>query len=146
MSIPSAEHWYLDFLGVEPRRQGRGLGKALLSPALERCDRERIPAYLGASTERNRMFYERNGFALTEVFDDAGPRRAADPRDVEGAGPMMREGSGEPLVLLHGILGSEAVWRHVMPLLADEYDVVALTIEGHHGGPRPVERPVTIET
>ena len=66
------EHWYLHYLGVEPRRQGRGLGGALLRPVLELCDRERIPAHLEASTERNRMLYERNGFSLTEVFDMPG--------------------------------------------------------------------------
>jgi GNAT superfamily N-acetyltransferase len=66
------EHWYLDYLGVEPRRQGRGLGGALLAPVLERCDREGVPAYLGASTERNRRLYERNGFSLTGVFDMPG--------------------------------------------------------------------------
>jgi GNAT superfamily N-acetyltransferase len=64
----SPSHWYLHYLGVEPRRQGRGLGSALLRPVLERCDRERVPAYLEASTERNRALYERNGFDLTEVF------------------------------------------------------------------------------
>jgi pimeloyl-ACP methyl ester carboxylesterase len=59
---------------------------------------------------------------------------------------MLREGSGEPLVLLHGILGSENVWRHVMPLLADDFDTVAVTAEGHRGGPRPIVSPATIET
>jgi GNAT superfamily N-acetyltransferase len=68
----SPGHWYLHYLGVEPRRQGRGLGGALLRPVLELCDRERIPAHLEASTERNRMLYERNGFSLTEVFDMPG--------------------------------------------------------------------------
>jgi GNAT superfamily N-acetyltransferase len=62
------EHWYLHYLAVEPRHQGRGLGAALLAPMLELCDRERIPAYLEASTERNRALYERHGFALTKTF------------------------------------------------------------------------------
>jgi GNAT superfamily N-acetyltransferase len=66
---PRNEHWYLHYLGVEPRRQGRGLGGALLAPILERCDREGIPAYLEASSDRNRPLYERNGFAVTGVFD-----------------------------------------------------------------------------
>jgi len=70
-------HWYLDFLGVEPRRQGRGVGGALLAPMLELCDREGIPAYLGASTERNRALYERNGFEMTGVF--AMPGRGGPP-------------------------------------------------------------------
>jgi GNAT superfamily N-acetyltransferase len=64
----SPGHWYLHYLGVEPRQQGRGLGGALLAPVLERCDREGVPAYLESSTERNRALYERNGFDLTGVF------------------------------------------------------------------------------
>lgn len=59
---------------------------------------------------------------------------------------MLREGSGEPLVLYHGILAGEGTWRQVMPLLAADFDVVALTAEGHRGGPRPATRPATIET
>jgi GNAT superfamily N-acetyltransferase len=68
----SPDHWYLHYLGVEPPSQGRGLGGALLAPVLELCDRERIPAHLEASTDRNRMLYERNGFSLTEVFEMPG--------------------------------------------------------------------------
>lgn len=68
----SAEHWYLHYLGVEPKRQGRGLGGSLLRPVLERCDAEGVPAFLEASTDRNRALYERHGFALTEVFDMPG--------------------------------------------------------------------------
>jgi pimeloyl-ACP methyl ester carboxylesterase len=59
---------------------------------------------------------------------------------------MLREGSGEPLVLLHGILGSEHVWRRTMPLLAGDHDVIALTAQGHRGGPQPTERPATVAT
>lgn len=65
---PKAAHWYLQYLGVEPKRQGRGLGAALLSPVLERCDQARVPAHLEASSERNRALYERHGFAVTEVI------------------------------------------------------------------------------
>ncbi len=65
----SPEHWYLHYLGVEPRRQGRGLGGALLAPVLEACDRAAVPAHLEASTERNRVLYERNGFGLTAGFN-----------------------------------------------------------------------------
>lgn len=58
---------------------------------------------------------------------------------------MLREGSGEPLVLLHGVLNSELVWRHVAPILAEHHEVFAVTALGHRGGPEPNERPVTIE-
>jgi len=35
---------------------------------LARCDAERAPAYLEASSPRNRALYERHGFAVTEEF------------------------------------------------------------------------------
>jgi GNAT superfamily N-acetyltransferase len=63
-----APHYYLAFLGVDPTWQGRGLGGALLAPVLARCDAERVPAYLEASTPRNRTLYERHGFAVTDEF------------------------------------------------------------------------------
>ena len=65
---PKAEHYYLPFVGVRPEWQGRGLGAALLRPILDRCDRERVPAYLEASAPRNRDLYMRHGFAVTEEF------------------------------------------------------------------------------
>jgi GNAT superfamily N-acetyltransferase len=61
-------HYYLAFLGVDPPWQGRGLGGALLSPVLARCDDERAPAYLESSTTRNRLLYERHGFVVSEEF------------------------------------------------------------------------------
>jgi GNAT superfamily N-acetyltransferase len=63
-----APHYYLAFLGVDPPWQGRGLGSALLAPVLARCDADRVPAYLEASTPRNRVLYERHGFEVTEEF------------------------------------------------------------------------------
>ncbi len=63
---PHEPHYYLAFIGVEPAQQGRGMGSALLRPVLERCDREQMPAYLEASSERNRALYERHGFEVVE--------------------------------------------------------------------------------
>ena len=60
------EHWYLPIIGVRPEWQGRGYGAALLSPILTRCDAERTPAYLEASTARNRTLYERHGFTVLD--------------------------------------------------------------------------------
>jgi GNAT superfamily N-acetyltransferase len=65
---PHERHYYLAFIGVDPLWQGRGLGAALLAPVLERCDSERVPAFLEASTPRNRALYERHGFTVTEEF------------------------------------------------------------------------------
>lgn len=61
-------HYYLAFLGVDPVWQGRGLGSALIAPVLARCDRERVPAFLEASSPRNRAMYERHGFEPIEHF------------------------------------------------------------------------------
>jgi GNAT superfamily N-acetyltransferase len=63
---PHEPHYYLGPLGVEPGWQGKGVGGALLRPVLERCDRERVPAYLEASTPRNRALYLRNSFEVVE--------------------------------------------------------------------------------
>lgn len=72
---PTTPHYYLDSLGVEPEWQGRGLGSALMWPVLERCDIERMPAYLNAGSPRSRDLYLRHGFEVTEKFElpDDGP-------------------------------------------------------------------------
>jgi GNAT superfamily N-acetyltransferase len=55
-------HYYVRDVGVLPAMQGNGLGRTLLAPTLDRCDRERLPAYLEASSERNAALYARLGF------------------------------------------------------------------------------------
>ncbi|MEV7557324.1 GNAT family N-acetyltransferase [Streptomyces sp. NPDC089795] len=63
---PTAEeHEYLLMIAVAPGRQGKGLGGELIAPVLERCDREGVPAYLEASSERSKGLYERLGWELT---------------------------------------------------------------------------------
>jgi GNAT superfamily N-acetyltransferase len=59
-------HYYVRDVGVSPAMQGRGLGSALLGPTLSRCDRDGLPAYLEASSERNAALYTRLGFELIE--------------------------------------------------------------------------------
>ncbi|MFF4246410.1 GNAT family N-acetyltransferase [Streptomyces sp. NPDC001822] len=63
-------HEYLLMIGVSPQRQGEGIGRALMSGVLERCDREGVPAYLEASSERGRRLYERLGFDFTGTTVD----------------------------------------------------------------------------
>jgi len=58
---------------------------------------------------------------------------------------MLRQGQGEPLVLLHGILGSERTWNSVVPLVATHHDVIVPNLLGHSGGATVKERPVSIE-
>jgi GNAT superfamily N-acetyltransferase len=64
---PVEPHHYLFLLGTRPEWQGRGLGSSLMAPVLRRCDRDRVPAYLEATNERNKQLYLRHGF---EVIDE----------------------------------------------------------------------------
>ncbi|MER6999611.1 GNAT family N-acetyltransferase [Streptomyces sp. NPDC000410] len=81
-------HAYLMLIAVSPRHQGRGLGTALILPVLERCDRDGVPAYLEASSERSSRLYERLGFAFTG--------RTVDLPDGPHMYPMWREpGAGQ---------------------------------------------------
>jgi len=61
---PTEHNYYLQFMGTLPQMQGRGIGTALLAPVLERCDDERIPAYLDASSQGSRDFYLGRGFEV----------------------------------------------------------------------------------
>lgn len=59
-------HWYLMILGVDPPRQGQGVGGTLLAPMIERADAAGLPCYLETNKARNVSFYERHGFAVCE--------------------------------------------------------------------------------
>ena len=61
---PKEPLWYLPIIGVDPTRQGRGYGSALLKHALAECDRQHKPAYLESSNPRNVPLYERHGFEV----------------------------------------------------------------------------------
>ena len=63
---PRERHLYLAVLGVDPPRQGQGLGSWLLAPGLEACDREGVGAYLETAKARNVVFYERHGFRVRD--------------------------------------------------------------------------------
>jgi ribosomal protein S18 acetylase RimI-like enzyme len=63
-SLAKEPHYTLLLIGVEPSTQRQGVGRKLLEPILERCDRERLPAYVDTAKEENVPFYERLGFQL----------------------------------------------------------------------------------
>ena len=68
--VPS-DHWYVLVLGVEPSAQGRGVGRALLTPILEDARRDRLPCYLETSQPRNVEFYQHLGFkVLRDIVDE----------------------------------------------------------------------------
>jgi ribosomal protein S18 acetylase RimI-like enzyme len=72
---PEEPAWYLQFLGVDPSRQGQGLGSALLRDVLDRADAAGEAAYLEATSELNRALYERHGFEVVRglVLPDGPP-------------------------------------------------------------------------
>jgi len=59
---PEGPHWYLPLIGVDPARQGRGVGDLLMTLALQECDRDHLPAYLESTNPRNISLYRRHGF------------------------------------------------------------------------------------
>jgi ribosomal protein S18 acetylase RimI-like enzyme len=68
---PPEPHWYLGTLGVEPRQQGRGIGRCLLADWLEEVDRVPSCAYLETDRPENVAFYEHAGFVTlgeTRIF------------------------------------------------------------------------------
>src|SRR5260370_12919373 len=65
-------HWYLWGLGVEPSRQGQGIGGLLIQPVLARADASGLPCYLETMNEKNVSFYEKHGFKV--VSDAEVPR------------------------------------------------------------------------
>lgn len=64
-------HWYLWALGVEPGRQGKGIGSRLIQPALAQADASGVPCYLETQTVRNVAFYQKHGFEV--ITDDVVP-------------------------------------------------------------------------
>lgn len=66
---PDEPHWYLEFLGTVPERQGEGLGAEVLAPVLHRCDEDNVPVWTWSSNERNLTFYRRQGFDVLGRLD-----------------------------------------------------------------------------
>jgi ribosomal protein S18 acetylase RimI-like enzyme len=69
-------HWYLWGLGVEPARQGQGLGGALLRTVLARADAAGSSCYLETFNPASVPFYRAHGFtvAAEEDVPKGGPR------------------------------------------------------------------------
>jgi ribosomal protein S18 acetylase RimI-like enzyme len=61
---PHEPHWYLPWIGTDPVQQRKGLGSTLLEHGLLACDRDRMPAYLEASSLESVPLYQRHGFEV----------------------------------------------------------------------------------
>jgi len=66
---PPGPHWYLEFLGCDPARQGRGFGGAAVRARLARCDETGARAALETANPANVPLYETLGFRVTHAFD-----------------------------------------------------------------------------
>ena len=78
---PKEPHWYLWAIGVDPRRQGQGLGSALLKHTLSQCDARGDIAYLESSSPKNVPLYARHGFEVMDVIEVG---------DIPPITPMLR--------------------------------------------------------
>ena len=67
---------------------------------------------------------------------------SADSRFVEVNGRRIhytKQGTGSPLILVHGFAGSLYTWRHLIPLLAGHYTVYAYDMLGFGFSDKPPE-------
>jgi ribosomal protein S18 acetylase RimI-like enzyme len=64
---PSAPHYYLGAIGVDPAAQGRGIGANLLTSFCDRSAGDQLSSgvYLETARESNLAFYKRAGFVET---------------------------------------------------------------------------------
>lgn len=56
-----------------------------------------------------------------------------------GTVAVYEEGSGPPVVLLHGVFGASPVWAEVAPRLAARHRVIAIDLLGFGGSERPAD-------
>ena len=57
---------------------------------------------------------------------------------------VFRGGSGEPLVLIHGFSGTRHLWDPILAELERSFDVLAVNLAGHVGGPEFGAAPVSV--
>jgi GNAT superfamily N-acetyltransferase len=80
---PHKPHWYLQVLGTDPDKQGRGYAGLVMRRQLEIVDIHNMPAYLESSKESNIPIYSSYGFKVTgEIHFPNGPTIYPMWRDV----------------------------------------------------------------
>ena len=64
------KHWYVMVIGVCPTEQGKGIGRKLLQPMIDRAESEGLPVYLETAQPGNIAFYEQLGFRVIGEIDE----------------------------------------------------------------------------
>jgi magnesium chelatase accessory protein len=57
---------------------------------------------------------------------------------------VQRTGRGKKLLLIHGTAASTHTWRDLVPLLEDDYDIVAMDLPGHGYSQRLPDRSMSL--
>jgi ribosomal protein S18 acetylase RimI-like enzyme len=71
---PREPHYYLQAVGTDPAKQGKGYGGIVMRRHLGIADVQRMPAYLESSKDTNIPIYQSLGFELTgEIRLPGGP-------------------------------------------------------------------------
>jgi GNAT superfamily N-acetyltransferase len=65
---PFPPHFYLRAIGVDPARQGHGIGASLVRPVLDAADRRGVGCFLQTATPANVPWYERFGFTVAATY------------------------------------------------------------------------------
>ena len=87
---PTKPHYYLFLIGARPESAGQGVGSALMSQMLRRCDAENMPAYLENSKRENLRFYQGHGFKVMEEICFA--------KGAPSLWLMWREPNSQPII------------------------------------------------
>ena len=61
-------HWYLLMLGVDPEKQGSGIGSAAIDVGAAKAQQAGLPVYLETMTQNNVDYYMKRGFEIGEEF------------------------------------------------------------------------------
>lgn len=71
---PKVPHYYLQVIGTDTAKQGKGFGGVVMRRHLSVADAQGMPCYLESSKERNIPIYQNFGFELTgEIKIPGGP-------------------------------------------------------------------------
>jgi len=62
---PKEPHWYLQAIGTDTQKQGKGYGGVVIRRHLAVADEARMPCYLESSKETNIPIYQSFGFEVT---------------------------------------------------------------------------------